>query len=162
MNNTEYNKIIKPLLVVNMKEVKNNAVVNEVKNVENVQVENKKKNSLENIFKTFNEKSNGLLTTNLGTKKSSIYKDELFEGVEEKQKKSLRKKFRNMLFSVSKALISEKKEDNKKALIDTFNEFYSQVYKVHDYSLSSVCNENLQQEKKEVLIKALEIAKKNQ
>ena len=141
-----------------MKEVKNNAVVNEVKNVENKK-ENKK-NALENIFKTFNESSKGLLTTNLGTKKSSIYKDELFEGIEEKQKKSLRKKFRNMLFSVSKALITEKKEENKKNLINTFNEFYSSVYKVHDYSLQSVCNENLQAEKKEILLKALELVKK--
>ena len=140
--------------------MKNNNVVENNKKVENVQVENKKKNSLENIFKNFNENSKGLLTTNLGTKKSSIYKDELFENIEEKQKKSLRKKFRNMLFSVSKALISETKEENKKSLINTFNDFYKEVYKVHDYSLSSVCNENLQAEKKEVLIKALEIAKK--
>lgn len=132
---------------------------NKVNESVNNAVENKK-NALESIFKTFNENSKGLLTTNLGTKKPSIYKDELFEGVEEKQKKSLRKKFRNMLFSVAKAIVTETKEDNKKSLINTFNEFYSQIYKVQDYSLSSVCNENLQQEKKEVLIKALEIAKK--
>lgn len=140
--------------------MKNNNVNNEsAKVVENVE---NKKSSLESIFKNFSENSKGLLTTNLGTKKSSIYKDELFENIEEKQKKSLRKKFRNMLFSVSKALITETKEENKKSLINTFNDFYKEVYKVHDYSLSSVCNENLQAEKKEVLIKALEIAKKNQ
>lgn len=139
-----------------MKNNVNNESVNNA--VENKKAE--KKNALENIFKTFNESSKGLLTTNLGTKKSSIYKDELFEGIEEKQKKSLRKKFRNMLFSVSKALITEKKEENKKNLINTFNEFYSSVYKVHDYSLQSVCNENLQAEKKEILLKALELVKK--
>lgn len=142
--------------------MKNNNVNNEsakvVENVENKKAE--KKNALENIFKSFNENSKGLLTTNLGTKKFSIYKDELFENIEEKQKKSLRKKFRNMLFSVAKAIVTEKKEENKKSLIDTFNDFYTNVYKVHDYSLSSVCNENLQQEKKEVLLKALEIVKK--
>lgn len=142
--------------------MKNNNVNNEsakvVENVENKKAE--KKNALENIFKSFNENSKGLLTTNLGTKKFSIYKDELFENIEEKQKKSLRKKFRNMLFSVAKAIVTEKKEENKKSLIDTFNDFYTNVYKVHDYSLSSVCNENLQQEKKEVLLKALEIIKK--
>ena len=76
--------------------MKNNNVNNESAKV----VENNKKNSLENIFKSFNENSKGLLTTSLGTKKSSIYKDELFEGIDEKKKKSLRKKFRNMLFSV--------------------------------------------------------------
>lgn len=133
----------------------NNAVVNESAKV----VENKK-SSLENIFKSFNENSKGLLTTSLGTKKSSIYKDELFEGVDEKKKKSLRKKFRNMLFSVSKAIVSETKIENKKSLINTFNDFYKEVYKVHDYSLQSVCNENLQAEKKEVLLKALELVKK--
>lgn len=135
----------------------NNAVVN--KSVEVVENVENKKNALESIFKNFNENSKGLLTTNLGTKKSSIYKDELFENIEEKQKKSLRKKFRNMLFSVAKAIVSETKEDNKKSLINTFNEFYSQVYKLQDYSLNSVCNENLQTEKKEILLKALEIAK---
>lgn len=137
----------------------NNTVVKSV-NVENVENKTEEKNALENIFKNFNENSKGLLTTNLGTKKSSIYKDELFENIEEKQKKSLRKKFRNMLFSVAKALVTETKEENKKSLINTFNDFYNQVYKINDYSLTSVCNENLQAEKKEILLKALEIAKK--
>lgn len=139
--------------------MKNNKEVKSV-NVENVENKENKKSFLENILMNFNKNSEGLLSTNLGTKKASIYKDEIFEGVTEKQKKSIRKKFRNMLFSVSKALISETKEDNKKALINTFNEFYAQVYKVQDYTLQSVCNENLQAEKKEVLLKALAIAKK--
>lgn len=43
-------------------------------------------------------KNAGLFKTSLGTK-TEIYKKELFEGANEKQIKSLRKKFRNVTFN---------------------------------------------------------------
>ena len=95
----------------------------------------------------------------MGTKKASIYKDEIFDGCSEKEKKSLRKKFRNMIFSVAKSLQTEKGENQKK-LIVAFNELYVEVYKVNDYTLQSVCSENLSNEKKEILQNALNICKK--
>ena len=102
----------------------------------------------------------GLLPTNLGTKKATIYKENIFENCTEKEKKSLRKKLRNTLYSLSSAVINEQEKEKKNKLIDLFNEFYKQAYITNDYSLQSVCNENLKSEKKDILQKALEICKK--
>lgn len=113
-----------------------------------------------NVIAKFTENTKGLLSSNLGTKKSSIYKEELFESLAEKEKKSLRKKFRNMLFSAAKGIIDESNKEKKEKLVNAFNELYLQVYKVNDYTLQSVCNENLSKEKKDILSKVLEICKK--
>lgn len=119
-----------------------------------------KVNNAANVIAKFTENTKGLLSSNLGTKKSSIYKEELFENLAEKEKKSLRKKFRNMLFSAAKGIIDENNKEKKEKLVNAFNELYLQVYKVNDYSLQSVCNENLSKEKKDILSKVLEICKK--
>lgn len=154
--------------------VVNNAVVNNAK--ENAVVNNAKEKQVTKKVtkKTLKEKTKvadeilnkvrnntkGLLNTNLGTKKLSIYKEECFVGCSDKEKKSLRKKFRNVLLSISKSLIEEKNKDNKKKLINAFNEFYKDTYQVNDYSLQSVCNENLSNEKKKILETALKECKK--
>ena len=119
-----------------------------------------KVNNAANVIAKFTESTKGLLSSNLGTKKSSIYKEELFESLAEKEKKSLRKKFRNMLFSAAKGILDESNKEKKEKLVNAFNELYLQVYKVNDYSLQSVCNENLSKEKKDILSKVLEICKK--
>ena len=119
-----------------------------------------KVNNAANVIAKFTENTKGLLSSNLGTKKSSIYKEELFESLAEKEKKSLRKKFRNMLFSAAKGIIDESNKEKKEKLVNAFNELYLQVYKVNDYTLQSVCNENLSKEKKDILSKVLEICKK--
>ena len=128
---------------------------NNKKNENAKQVKNAKE-----VISKFAENTKGLLQTNLGTKKSTIYKEEIFADCTEKQKKSLRKKFRNMLFSLAKALKNETNKEKQKQLVDAFNEFYAEVYKVNDYTLQSICNENLSSEKKEVLQNALNICKK--
>ena len=51
-----------------------------------------------NVLKSVKEKNAGLFKTSLGTK-TEIYKKELFEGANEKQIKSLGKKFRNVTFN---------------------------------------------------------------
>ena len=61
---------------------------------------------------------------------------------------------------MSSAVINEQEKEKKNKLIDLFNEFYKQAYITNDYSLQSVCNENLKSEKKDILQKALEICKK--
>lgn len=118
------------------------------------------KNNATAIISQFAKNTEGVLKTNLGTKKSSIYKDEIFADCKENEKKSLRKKFRNMLFSVAKAIKDEKIAENQKKLIKSFNDLYFAAYKVNDYTLQSVCNENLSSEKKEILQNALNICKK--
>lgn len=120
---------------------------------------NSKANSLIalDVLKSVKEKNQGLFKTSLGTK-TEIYKKELFEGAtNEKQIKSLRKKFRNVTFNFLSTIAT----NADKKLIEGFIEFYKQVYVLNDFSFSSIASENTKEEKKEILIKGLEIVKKS-
>lgn len=128
------------------------------KNKENA-VQKKVTASGSDIIANLTKNCEGLLKSSLGTKKTSIYKTGVLPN-DEKGKKSMRKKLRNLLFSVCSAIVDEKNNDNKKKLINSFNEFYKATYKVNDYTLASVCNENLNATKKEIISKALQICKK--
>ena len=121
-------------------------------------IANVKANSLIalDVLKSVKEKNAGLFKTSLGTK-TEIYKRELFEGANEKQIKSLRKKFRNVTFN----FLSTIAINADKKLIDGFIDFYKQVYVLNDFSFSSIASENTKEEKKEILIKGLEIVKKS-
>lgn len=130
--------------------------------INNVNVEkaiaNSKANSLIalDVLKSVKEKNAGLFKTSLGTK-TEIYKKELFLGANEKQIKSLRKKFRNVTFN----FLSTIANNADKKLIDGFIDFYKQVYVLNDFSFSSIASENTKEEKKEILMKGLEIVKKS-
>ena len=132
------------------------------KQINNVNVEkasaNAKATSLIalNVLKSVKEKNAGLFKTSLGTK-TEIYKKELFEGANEKQIKSLRKKFRNVTFN----FLSTIANNADKKLIEGFIDFYKQVYTLNDFSFNSIASENTKEEKKEILIKGLEIVKKS-
>lgn len=119
---------------------------------------NSKANSLIalDVLKSVKEKNAGLFKTSLGTK-TEIYKKELFEGANEKQMKSLRKKFRNVTFSFLSTIAT----NADKKLIDGFIDFYKQVYTLNDFSFNSIASENTKEEKKAILIKGLEIVKKS-
>lgn len=130
------------------------------KQINNVNVEkarvNAKANSLIalDVLKSVKEKNAGLFKTSLGTK-TEIYKKELFEGANEKQIKSLRKKFRNVTFN----FLSTIANNADKKLIEGFIDFYKQVYTLNDFSFNSIASENTKEEKKAILIKGLEIVK---
>ena len=132
------------------------------KQINNVNVEKASANAKANrlialdVLKSIKEKNAGLFKTSLGTK-TEIYKKELFEGANEKQIKSLRKKFRNVTFN----FLSTIANNADKKLIDGFIDFYKQVYVINDFSFSSIASENTKEEKKEILIKGLEIVKKS-
>lgn len=117
---------------------------------------NAKANSLIalNVLKSVKEKNAGLFKTSLGTK-TEIYKKELFEGANEKQIKSLRKKFRNVTFNFLSTITT----NSDKKLIEGFIDFYKQVYVINDFSFNSIASENTKEEKKAILIKGLEIVK---
>lgn len=120
---------------------------------------NSKANSLIalDVLKRVKENNAGLFKTSLGTKKTEIYKKELFEGANEKQIKSLRKKFRNVTFNFLSSIAT----NADKKLIEGFIDFYKQVYVLNDFSFSSIASENTKEEKKEILIKGLELVKKS-
>lgn len=116
---------------------------------------NEKELSLNAIFNNLQSETKGLLKSSLGNKKEQIYKKELFKDMDEKSIKKMRKKIRNTTFSLLSSIV----ETKEKKLIDSFKEFYQQVYCVNDFSFASIASENTKNEKKEVLIKGLEIVK---
>lgn len=113
------------------------------------------------ILANLNRSTEGLLKTSFGViKKSDVYKEEIFSELSDKEKKVARKKFRNTILSLSESLIQEKDKTRLEKLKKAFLDFYKQVYKVNDFSLSSVCSENMKETNKEILKKALQIVKK--
>lgn len=98
--------------------------------------------------------SNDLLKTNKGSAKESIYKVDIFEGVE--NKKSLRTKLRKLMFNYCSSIINITDNEKAKNLAKDFSNFYASVYKVNDFSLSSVSSANTEESKKEILTKGLE------
>ena len=97
--------------------------------------------------------SNDLLKTNKGGAKENIYKKDIFEGVD--NKKSLRTKLRKLMFNYCNSILNITETEKAKNLAKDFANFYASVYRVNDFSLSSVCSANMEQTKKEILSKGL-------
>jgi hypothetical protein len=110
--------------------------------------------SFNELFKTTKEKTNGLLKTSLG-QKTEIYKNSLFDGMDEKKKKAARKKIRNYTYSMLSTIVENKSEK----LINVFLDFYKSAYILNDFSFASIASENTKEEKKTILKKGLEIVK---
>jgi hypothetical protein len=114
------------------------------------------------ILKKSRKQTNGFLVTNKGTKKESIYKESIFDGLNDKEKKSSRKKIRNYVHSIFESIINAEQNKNTAniaKLAKDFSEFYKETYKVNDYSFASVASENTKD--KETINKALNIIKKS-
>lgn len=117
--------------------------------------------NINEILDKSKKSTQGLLNTNLGTKKESIYKEAIFEGLSDKQKKSARKKIRNYVHAIFEGIITKNTEKKTKELNDlilSFVEFYTETYRINDYSFSSVASENTKD--KDIINNALVIIKK--
>lgn len=113
------------------------------------------------ILSKSRKQTESLLVTNKGTKKESIYKDSIFDGMSDKEKKSARKKVRNYVHSIFESLIkadADKKKEIIKKLAKEFADFYCETYKVNDYTFASIASENTKE--KDTINKALLILKK--
>lgn len=97
--------------------------------------------------------SNDLLKTNKGGAKENIYKKDIFEGVD--NKKSLRTKLRKLMFNYCNSILNITETEKAKNLAKDFANFYSSVYRINDFSLSSVSSANTEESKKEILTKGL-------
>lgn len=97
--------------------------------------------------------SNDLLKTNKGGAKENIYKKDIFDGVE--NKKSLRTKLRKLMFNYCNSILNITDNEKAKNLAKDFSNFYASVYRVNDFSLSSVSSANTEESKKEILTKGL-------
>lgn len=133
---------------------KNVQVNNKVQNEKIEQVHNKNFSAKE-ILSEVEELTEGLLSTAKGTKRTVKFNTEVFAGCTYEEKKTLRRKFRNILLSFADSI----KNKNDTKLINAFRVFYKKTYQINDYSLRSVCNENLHEDKKKKVQKLLEICK---
>lgn len=124
-------------------------------NVEILKSNEEKNYSFNEILKKVESQTEGLLKSNLGNRQKTLYKESIFENCTEKEQKSIRRKIRKVVLSFADNIQSK---ENKK-LINAFNEFYKETFICNDYSLHSICNENLASEKKEKLQKLLDICK---
>ena len=97
--------------------------------------------------------SNDLLKTNKGGAKENIYKKDIFNGVD--NKKSLRTKLRKLMFNYCNSILNITETEKAKNLAKDFANFYSSVYRINDFSLSSVSSANTEESKKEILSKGL-------
>lgn len=98
--------------------------------------------------------STELLKSAKGGAKESIYKNEIFADAE--NKKSLRTKLRKLVFNYCNSIIAITDSKKEKALAKDFQKFYASVYKVNDFSLSSICSANTEETKKDVLKQGIE------
>ena len=98
--------------------------------------------------------STELLKTSKGGKKESIYKNEIFANVE--NKKSLRLKLRKLVYNYCASIVAITDDKKAKTLAKDFQKFYASVYKVNDFSLSSICSANTEESKKETLKQGIE------
>ena len=105
-------------------------------------------------FDLKNFMSTELLKSANGGAKESIYKEEIFADTE--NKKSLRTKLRKLILNYCKSIIAITDDKKAKALAKDFQNFYSTVYKVNDFSLESICSANTDASKKEILKNGIE------
>ena len=113
------------------------------------------------ILEKSRKQTESLLTTNKGTKKESLYKESIFAGLNDKQKKSARRKIRNYVHSIFDSLIlasKENKKSNVTKLSQEFLAFYKETYRINDFSFASIASENTKE--KDLINKALVILKK--
>lgn len=140
---------------VNNVSAEKKAVSAEKKAVATSKAKNATISSFNELFKTTKEKTNGLLKTSLG-QKTEIYKNSLFEGMNEKKKKAARKKIRNYTYSMLSTIVENKSEK----VISAFLDFYKSAYVLNDFSFASIASENTKEEKKKAILKkGLEIVK---
>ena len=103
------------------------------------------------------------LHTNSGLKKENLYNSSIYaDCLTDKDKKSARRKIRNLLDNFIGSIIrSEKNKTICENHCKQFKLFYEQVYRINDFSIESLVSNNTDELKKENLKKMLEIVKKN-
>lgn len=94
---------------------------------------------------------------NLENSHRSVFKQELIKNLTDTQAKIFRRKIRKLILAYAETLCNAPTDIQAKK---QFQELYKQVYAVNDYTLSSICSENMKEINKKILQKALEIAKK--
>ncbi len=121
-------------------------------NVKNVNNESTKKVS--DIFANLAKSG---INLSLENSHRSVFKKELIENLTDTEQKTFRRKARKLILNFAETLCNAPTDAKAKA---QFNELYKSLYAINDYTLQSICSENMREKNKDVLKKALEIAKK--
>lgn len=117
-------------------------------------VNNVKSNTIESIFANLAKSG---INLSLENSHRSVFKKELINDLTDSQAKVFRRKIRKMIISFAETLCNAPTDAKAK---QQFNDLYKQVYSVNDYTLQSICSENMKEANKKILQKALDIAKK--
>lgn len=180
MNATENVNVAKEL--VNDLQIENSKKLTEKlnakKNSKKDKTENKKvsassekKNSkVEKIEKVKNLSFNALLSelnvsglkSSAGLRKENLYNNSIYaDCITDKDKKSVRRKIRSLLDNFIGSIIrTESQKEICKNHIKQFIVFYENVYRVNDFSISSLISNNTDNLKKQNLQRMLDIVKK--
>lgn len=103
-----------------------------------------------------------LFVSSLGSKKENIYRKEVFSDcLTDRDKKTQRRKIRNIVESFMKSILLQKDSSKLNRLCVDFDKFYKGTYTLNDYSFESICSKNTDESKKDNIIKMLDIVKKN-
>lgn len=130
-----------------------NNVNNVNNNVTNENDAKAKKISVNDIFANLAKSG---INLSLENSHRSVFKSELIKDLTDVQAKVFRRKIRKMILSFAETLCNAPTDAKAK---QQFNELYKQVYAVNDYTLQSICSENMKEVNKKILQKALDIAK---
>lgn len=114
-------------------------------------------NGTNNVNTIFANLAKNGINLSLENSHRSVFKKELMDSLTDMQAKAFRRKIRKMILGFAETLVNAPDDVTAKK---QFNELYKQVYAVHDYTLQSICSENMKKINKKILQKALEIAKK--
>lgn len=102
-----------------------------------------------------------LFVSNSGMRKENIYKKDVFAScITDRDKKTLRRKIRNIVENFMKSILLQKDAKKLTSLVLQFDKFYKATYSNNDYSLESLSSANTDFTKKENLLQMLSICKK--
>lgn len=111
-----------------------------------------------NVLKSLDS---SLFVSNSGMRKENIYKKDVFSNcLTDRDKKTIRRKIRNIIENFMKSILTQKDPVKLKKLCEQFDIFYKATYQNNDYSFDSLASKNTDETKKENLIKMLTICKK--
>lgn len=127
----------------------NNNVTNVTNNVNN--------ESTKKVSDIFANLAKSGINLSLENSHRSVFKKELMENLTDPEQKTFRRKARKLILTFAETLCNAPTDAKAKA---QFNELYQSLYAINDYTLQSICSENMREKNKDVLKKALEIAKK--
>ena len=103
-----------------------------------------------------------LLVSNSGQRKENIYKKDIFaDCISDRDKKTRRRKLRNIIDSFLSSFLTTKEVSKLEKLATSFDSYYRSTYTLNDYSLESIVSSNTDAVKKDNLLKMLDICKKH-